>query len=117
MKLGEINSLIQLEEANSTQLPMTVEEKKKEMTTKYSELMTIHSQKVKAISRSADERQPTDCRSRCPLFGRFECSLRGTKLVIPNSSVTCDVSIIDIWSTKTLCRASIHLPTIRLCWF
>jgi hypothetical protein len=53
-KLEEINSLIQLEEANSTQLPKMAE-KKKEMTAKYSELMTIWSKKDKAISGSADE--------------------------------------------------------------
>jgi hypothetical protein len=45
-KLEEINSLIQLEEANSTQLPKMAE-KKKEMSTKYSELMTIWSKKIK----------------------------------------------------------------------
>ena len=44
-KLEEINSLIQLEEANSTQLPKMVEVKKKEMTAKYSELMTIRNKK------------------------------------------------------------------------
>ena len=43
MKLEEINSLIQLEEANSTQLPKMVEVKKKEMTAKYNELMAIQS--------------------------------------------------------------------------
>ena len=41
MKLEEINSLIQLEEANLAQLPKTAEEKKKEMTTKYNELMAV----------------------------------------------------------------------------
>ena len=45
MKLEEINSLIQLEEANSAQLRKTAEEKKKEMTAKYSELMTIRNKK------------------------------------------------------------------------
>ena len=43
MKLEEINSLIQLEEANLAQLPKTAEEKKKEMTAKYNELMAIQS--------------------------------------------------------------------------
>ena len=43
MKLEEINSLIQLEEANSAQLRKTAEEKKKEMTAKYNELMAIQS--------------------------------------------------------------------------
>jgi len=54
-KLEEINFLIQLEEANSTQLPKTAKEKKKEMTAKYNELMTIRSQKDKAILGSANE--------------------------------------------------------------
>ena len=54
-KLEEINSLIQLEEANSTQLPKMVEVKKKEMTAKYSELMMIQNKKDKGISRSANE--------------------------------------------------------------
>ena len=55
MKLEEINSLIQLEEANSAQLPKTTEEKKKEMTTKYNKLMAIRSQKDKTILGSADK--------------------------------------------------------------
>jgi hypothetical protein len=54
-KLKEINSLIRLEEANSTQLPKTAEEKKKEMTAKYNELMMIRSQKGKALPGSANE--------------------------------------------------------------
>ena len=61
MKLEEINSLIQLEEANSAQLPKTAAEKKKEMTAKYNELMAIQSQKDKTVLGSADERQPADC--------------------------------------------------------
>jgi chromosome segregation ATPase len=55
MKLEEINSLIQLKEANSTQLPKMAEERKKEMTAKYNELMTIQSKKDKALSGSTDE--------------------------------------------------------------
>ena len=55
MKLEEINSLIQLEEANSAQLPKTVEEKKKEMIAKYNKLMVIQSQKDKTVLGSADE--------------------------------------------------------------
>ena len=55
MKLKEINSLIRLKEANSTQLPKMVEERKKKMTAKYNDLMTIRSQKDKAILGSADE--------------------------------------------------------------
>ena len=55
MKLEEINSLIQLEEANSAQLRKTAEEKKKEMTAKYNELMVIRSQKDKTILGSVDE--------------------------------------------------------------
>jgi hypothetical protein len=43
IKLEEINSLIQLEKANSVQLPKVTEEKKKEMTAKYNELMMIQS--------------------------------------------------------------------------
>jgi predicted DNA-binding ribbon-helix-helix protein len=41
MNLEEINSLIQLEEANWTQLPKMAEERKKEMTAKYNKLMMI----------------------------------------------------------------------------
>jgi hypothetical protein len=55
MKLEEINSLIQLEEANSAQFPKTAEEKKKEMTAKYNELMAIRSQKDKTILGCANE--------------------------------------------------------------
>ena len=55
MKLEEINSLIQLEEANLAQLPKTTKGKKKEMTAKYSELMMIQNKKDKGISRSANE--------------------------------------------------------------
>ena len=55
IKLEEINSLIQLEEANSAQLPKTVEEKKKEMTTKYNELMVIRCQKDKTVLGSANK--------------------------------------------------------------
>jgi hypothetical protein len=43
IKLEEINSLIQLEKANLVQLPKATEEKKKEMTAKYNELMMIRS--------------------------------------------------------------------------
>ena len=55
MKLEEINSLIQLEEANLAQLPKMVEKKKKEMTAKYNDLMAIRSQKDKTILGSANE--------------------------------------------------------------
>ena len=55
MKPEEINSLIQLEEANSAQLPKMVEEKKKKMTAKYNKLMVIQSQKDKTVLGSADE--------------------------------------------------------------
>ena len=55
MKLEEINSLIQLEEANSAQLPKTTKGKKKEMTAKYNELMAIQSQKDKTILGSAEK--------------------------------------------------------------
>ena len=49
MKPKEINSLIQLEEANLAQLPKMVEEKKNEMTAKDNELMMIQSQKDKTV--------------------------------------------------------------------
>jgi hypothetical protein len=51
MKLEEINSIIQLEEANSTQLPKMAEERKKEMTAKYNELMMIQSQTRPSLDR------------------------------------------------------------------
>lgn len=54
-KLEEINSSIQLEEANAIQLPKTTEERKKEMNAKYNELIMIQRKKDKAPAGSADE--------------------------------------------------------------
>lgn len=54
-RLEEINISIQIEEANSTQVPKVIDEKKAEMTARYNELMIIQSQKNKVISRSVDE--------------------------------------------------------------
>ena len=41
MRLEEINTSIQIEETNLTQIPSVTDEKKAEMTDKYSELMAI----------------------------------------------------------------------------
>jgi chromosome segregation ATPase len=92
MKLEEINSLIQLKEANSTQLPKMAEERKKEMTAKYNELMTIQSKKDKALSGSTDEDNRLIAEADAV---RFECSSYSSEIIIPNSFVTCDVPIID----------------------
>jgi len=42
MRLEEINALIQIEEANLSQLPKATDKKKAKMTTRYNELMAIH---------------------------------------------------------------------------
>lgn len=48
MRLEEINASLQIEEANLTQLPRVIDEKKAEMTARYNELMAIQGQKTKS---------------------------------------------------------------------
>jgi hypothetical protein len=55
MRLEEINTLIQIEETNLTQLPNVTDEKKTKMTAKYNEFMAIQDQKNKAIPGSVVE--------------------------------------------------------------
>ena len=45
MRLEEINALIQIEEANLSQLPKAIDKKKAKMTARYNKLVAIRDQK------------------------------------------------------------------------
>lgn len=55
MRLQEINTSIQIEEANLIQLPMAMDEKKVEMTARYNDLMAIWGEKNKVMPGSTTE--------------------------------------------------------------
>lgn len=55
MRLEEIDTSIQIEEANLIQLPKAMDKKKVEMTSRYHELVAIRVQKNNVVPRSAAE--------------------------------------------------------------
>lgn len=55
MRLEEINALIQIKEANLSQLPKAIDRKKAEMTARYNKLVAIHDQKNHVVPGSAAE--------------------------------------------------------------